>query len=145
MVNIWNAEPEMTFCEGGVESEWIPTSGQQTKTQGFPFAVRMFITDSTNTNTRTSPPDLWRGSRWLRGGYARYLFKNEAHPSRYTLSQNVIPLLLGRKSKVTQGVILMGPVMRVDRLRRGGGWALARCCLQIGFQQVRHPHWWYPP
>lgn len=47
------------------------------------------------------------------------------------LSENTMPLLLGyqlcscwkrvRKSKVTQGVILMGPVMRVDRLMRGGG------------------------
>lgn len=71
------------------------------------------------------------------------------------LSWYIMPLLLGyqfcscwkrgRKSKVTQGVILMGPVMRVDRLRRGGGWALKRCCLQIGFLQVRHPRWVISP
>lgn len=82
-------------------------------------------------------------------------FQNEHHPSRYMLSQNIMPLLLGyqfcscwkrgRKSKVTRGVILMGPVMRVDRLRRGGGWALKRCCLQIGFLQVRHPRWVISP
>lgn len=46
-----------------------------------------------------------------------------------------------RKSKVTWGVILMGLVMYVDRLRSGGGWVLKRCCLQIGFLRVRHPCW----
>ena len=90
------------------------------------------------------------GSRWR---YVRRLFKTNTtlfcYMLCYMLSQNVMPLLLAyqfcscwkrsRRSKVTQGVILMGPVMRVDRLSRGGGWALKRCCLQIGFLQVRHP------
>lgn len=54
---------------------------------------------------------------------------NEQHTSCYMFSQNMVPLLLGYKfgpcwsrgRKVTQGVILMGPVTGVDRLRHGGG------------------------
>lgn len=97
-------------------------------------------------NSQTSPSCISSQRR-----ICKKSFQNEHHPSCYMLSQNIMPLLLGyqfcscwkreRKSKVTQGVILMGPVMRVDRLRHGGGWALTRCCLQIGFLQVRHPCW----
>lgn len=112
-----------------------------------------------HTNAPPTPFHVPRTSfasfkRWLQVAQRRICktsFQNEHHPSRYMLSQNIMPLLLGyqfcsfwkrgRKSKVTRGVILMGPVMRVDRLRRGGGWALKRCCLQIGFLQVRHPRW----
>lgn len=100
-----------------------------------------------------SPPKNWLQVAQRR--ICKKSFQNEHHPTRYMLSQNIMPLLLGyqfcscwkrgRKSKVTQGVILMGPVMRVDRLRRGGGWALTRCCLQIGFLQVRHPRWVISP
>lgn len=115
-----------------------------------------------HTNKRTFP-SLFHAlpsppQKWLQVAQSRICktsFQNEHHPSRYMLSQNIMPLLLGyqfcscwkrgRKSKVTRGVILMGPVMRVDRLRRGGGWALKRCCLQIGFLQVRHPRWVISP
>lgn len=100
-----------------------------------------------------SPPKKWL--QVAQRKICKTPFQNECHPSRYTHSQNIMPLLLGyqfcscwkrgRKSKVTRGVILMVPVMRVDRLRRGGGWALKRCCLQIGFLRVRHPHWVISP
>lgn len=86
------------------------------------------------------------GSRWLRGGS----FSNRTPALRlHAQSESNAPPFCGyqccscwgrgRKSRVTQGVIVMGPVMRVDRLMHGGGWALTRCCLQIGFLQVRHP------
>ncbi len=119
--------------------------------------------DSTQTHKQTHPPPpfyvlLSPPKKWLQVAQERICktsFQHEHHPSRYMLSQNIMPLLLGyqfcscwkrgRKSKVTRGVILMGPVMRVDRLRRGGGWALKRCCLQIGFLQVRHPRWVISP
>lgn len=116
--------------------------------------------DSTQTNAPPPPFHVLLSppKKWLQVAQERICktsFQNEHHPSRYMLSQNIMPLLLGyqfcscwkrgRKSKVTRGVILMGPVMRVDRLRRGGGWALKRCCLQIGFLQVRHPRWVISP
>lgn len=88
--------------------------------------------------------------KWPPVGQGR-MCKN-ATPSWCTLSQRAMPLLFvaissvpvggkGGTGRVTRGVILMGPVMRVDRLMHGGGWALARCCLQIGFLRVRHPRW----
>lgn len=134
------------------------------------FVLWMFITEGsvasnviTHTKTNAPPsPALCTSltsQELAPGGWEEDMqeifSKNEHHPTRYMLSQNIMPLLLGyqfcsrwkrgRKSKVTQGVILMGPVMRVDRLRRGGGWALTRCCLQIGFLQVRHPRWVISP
>lgn len=116
-----------------------------------------------NSQTNT-PPHLFHAllslpKMWLQVAQRRIcpeiFSQREPQPCCYMLSQNIMPLLLGyqfcscwergRKSKVTQGVILMGPVMRVDRLRRGGGWALTRCCLQIGLLRVRHPRWVISP